>query len=224
MSPPVAYLGAKPPLGGGSAIPRSARTRTIEFHVAVAPETLSRGGLSFEHLILAVGERQDRSAFGALFAHFAPRVKAYLARTGSDSATADELTQEVMLLVWRNAARFDPARATASTWIFTIARNKRIDRFRRERHAEIDFTDPIFEPEAESPPDRRLETAEEASRIAAAVASLPEEQATLLRMAFHDGKSHSVIAAEIGLPLGTVKSRLRLALGRLRNRLGAAAE
>jgi RNA polymerase sigma-70 factor (ECF subfamily) len=188
--------------------------------MAVAPESLSRGGLSFEDMILAIGARQDRSAFGALFAHFAPRVKAYLARTGSDPATADELTQEVMLLVWRKAGRFDPGQATASTWIFTIARNKRIDRFRRDRRADLDFDDPIFAPEAEPAPDRHLEAAQDARKIAAAVATLPEEQASLLRMAFYDGKSHSVIAAEIGLPLGTVKSRLRLALGRLRNTLG----
>jgi RNA polymerase sigma-70 factor (ECF subfamily) len=185
----------------------------------VPPETLSRSDLSFEELIHAVAARQDRSAFGTLFAHFAPRVKAYLARTGSDSATADELTQEVMLLVWRKAAQFDRSQATASTWVFTIARNKRIDRFRRDRHGEVDFGDPIFETEAEPLPDRTLELAQEARRVADAIAALPEEQAVLLRMAFYDGKSHSVIAAESNLPLGTVKSRLRLALLRLRGRL-----
>jgi RNA polymerase sigma-70 factor (ECF subfamily) len=103
--------------------------------------------------------------------------------------------------------------------VFTIARNKRIDRFRRDRHGEVDFGDPIFETEAEPLPDRTLELAQEARRVADAIAALPEEQAVLLRMAFYDGKSHSVIAAESNLPLGTVKSRLRLALLRLRGRL-----
>ncbi len=204
------FLGSRSTIGADS---------SIVVHVAVPPETLPRGPSSLEDLILAVGARQDRAAFGALFSHFAPRVKAYLARTGSDQATADELTQEVMLLVWRKAERFDPRQATASTWIFTIARNKRIDRFRRERQADIDFEDPIFIPEPETPPDRSLELAQQARTIAAAVQALPEEQAALLKMAFYDGKSHSVIAAEIGLPLGTVKSRLRLALGRLRGRI-----
>jgi RNA polymerase sigma factor (sigma-70 family) len=191
--------------------------------VAVPPDTLLCNGLSFEDLILAIGERQDRSAFGALFAHFAPRVKAYLARTGTDSATADELTQEVMLLVWRKAARFDPRQANASTWIYTIARNKRIDRFRRERRVELDGDDPTFAPETEPLPDRQLELAEDAQSLAGAVSMLPVEQAVLLRMAFYEGKSHSMIATETGIPLGTVKSRLRLALARLRDRIETAS-
>jgi RNA polymerase sigma factor (sigma-70 family) len=189
----------------------------------VPPDTLLCNGLSFEDLILAIGERQDRSAFGALFAHFAPRVKAYLARTGTDSATADELTQEVMLLVWRKAARFDPRQANASTWIYTIARNKRIDRFRRERRVELDGDDPTFAPETEPLPDRQLELAEDAQSLAGAVSMLPVEQAVLLRMAFYEGKSHSMIATETGIPLGTVKSRLRLALARLRDRIETAS-
>src|SRR5215469_11133626 len=100
------------------------RRGTMDFHGAIMPEPLYRSGSTFEELIVAIGIRQDRSAFAALFAHFAPRVKAYLMRTGSDSSGADELTQEVMLLVWRKASRYDPAQANAATWIFTIARNK----------------------------------------------------------------------------------------------------
>jgi len=184
------------------------------------PEPLFRPSPSFEELIVAVGTRQDRSAFAALFTHFAPRVKAYLVRTGSDSSGADELTQEVMLLVWRKAERYDPAQANAATWIFTIARNKRIDKFRRERHLDFDPEDPSLAPEPEQSPDRRLESAQEARKLSEAITTLPEEQASLLKLAFYEGKSHSIIAAEVGLPLGTVKSRLRLALARLRNYLG----
>ena len=192
----------------------------MDFHGAIMPEPLYRSGSSFEELIVAIGMRQDRSAFAALFAHFAPRVKAYLMRTGSDSSGADELTQEVMLLVWRKASRYDPAQANAATWIFTIARNKRIDRFRRDKHLEFDSDDPTLTPEPEDPPDQRIQAAEEAQRLSGAIATLPEEQGSLLKLAFYEGKSHSVIAAEVGLPLGTVKSRLRLALARLRTYLG----
>ena len=184
------------------------------------PEPLFRPSPSFEALIVAVGARQDRSAFAALFAHFAPRVKAYLVRTGSDVSGADELTQEVMLLVWRKAERYDPAQANAATWIFTIARNKRIDKFRRERHLDFDPEDPSLAPEPERAPDHGIESAQEARKLGEAITTLPEEQASLLKLAFYEGKSHSVIAAEVGLPLGTVKSRLRLALARLRTYLG----
>lgn len=187
------------------------------------PEPLFRAGPSFDELIVAIGRQQDRSAFAALFAHFAPRVKTYLLRTGSDAVGADELTQEVMLLVWRKAAHYDPAQARAATWIFTIARNKRIDKFRRERHIELSPDDPALAPEPEQLPDHRLETAQQARAISTAISRLPGEQAALLRLAFYESKSHSTIAAEVGLPLGTVKSRLRLALARLRGHLGNEA-
>ncbi len=197
--------------------------RTIAFHAPAMPEPLFRANPSFEDLIVAIGTRQDRSAFAALFAHFAPRVKAYLVRTGSDSSGADELTQEVMLLVWRKAERYDPAQANAATWIFTIARNKRIDKFRRERHLDFNPEDPSLAPEPERLPDQGIEAAQQAEKLARAIATLPDEQGSLLKLAFYEGKSHSIIATEVGLPLGTVKSRLRLALARLRAHLGSDA-
>jgi len=193
----------------------------MDFHGAVMPETLVRDSLSLEDLIVAVGASQDRSAFARLFAHFAPRIKTYLVRTGTDFAVADELTQEVMLLVWRKADRFDPAQANAATWIFTIARNRRIDSFRRDRRAELDPDDPTLLPDPEPAADHRLDAAEKAAQIDEAIRMLPDEQSRLLRQAFFDGKSHSAIAAESSLPLGTVKSRLRLALARLRISLTA---
>lgn len=195
----------------------------MDFHGDAMPESLVRVSESFEELIVAIGARQDRSAFARLFAHFAPRVKSYLVRAGSESSAADELTQEVMLLVWRKAERFDPAQANAATWIFTIARNKRIDSFRRDRQAEFDLSDPILLPDPELAADHRLDAAERAAQLHDAIRSLPEEQSALLKLAFYEGKSHSAIAAESRLPLGTVKSRLRLALARLRARLAAEA-
>ena len=173
-------------------------------------------------LITRVARHQDRAAFAALFDHFAPRVKAYLMRLGTDDGAAEELAQEVMLAVWRRAASFNPALASASTWIFTIARNKRIDRLRRERRPEIDPDDPALVPDPAVGADIALDHAETGDRLRAAIDSLPAEQARLLVMAYFEDKSHRAIAVETRLPLGTVKSRIRLALGRLRAALERA--
>ena len=197
-----------------------APARPIASHGKAMHDSLIESQPNYENLIVLVGRDGDRSAFAALFAHFAPRIKSYLMRAGSDAGQADELTQEVMLLVWRKAARYDPTQANAATWIFAIARNKRIDAFRRTRRPELDLQDPSLIPEPPRPVDQAIDAAEQAERLSAAIKSLPEEQSVLLKQAFFEDKSHSTIAAESGLPLGTVKSRLRLALGRLRMRLG----
>ncbi len=170
-------------------------------------------------LILAVARDRDRVAFGALFGHFAPRLKAYLMRLGADSATAEELVQEVMVMVWRRAETFDPGQANASTWIYTIARNKRIDSLRRQRRPEIDPDDPALVPDEPVAADRTVELAQQGARLRAALAQLPPEQADLLRLAYFEDLPHSAIAAKRNLPLGTVKSRLRLAMDRLRRLL-----
>ncbi|AWK87804.1 sigma-70 family RNA polymerase sigma factor [Azospirillum thermophilum] len=173
-------------------------------------------GPSPEELLVAVGRRQDRAAFAALFGHFAPRVKSYLRRLGCEAGAADELVQEVMLLVWRRAETYDPAAASAATWVFTIARNKRIDVLRREQRPEIDPNDPLLVPEPVESAQQRVESRQETGRLRAALKELPPEQADMLRMAYFEDKPHSVISAEQGIPLGTVKSRLRLAMDRLR--------
>ncbi len=175
--------------------------------------------MSPDDLLLAVGRARDRAAFAALFGYFAPRLKAYLRRLGADQQAAEELVQEVMLLVWRRAETFDPAQASASTWVFTIARNRRIDALRREQRPEIDPDDPALVPDPVTPADRALETAQASGRLRAAIRDLPPEQADLLRLAYFEDKPHSVIASERGIPLGTVKSRLRLAMERLRKTL-----
>lgn len=173
-------------------------------------------GPSPEELLVAVGRRQDRAAFAALFGHFAPRVKSYLRRLGCEAGAADELVQEVMLLVWRRAETYDPAAASAATWVFTIARNKRIDVLRREQRPEIDPNDPLLVPEPTESAHQRVESRQETGRLRAALKELPPDQADMLRMAYFEDKPHSVISAEQGIPLGTVKSRLRLAMDRLR--------
>ncbi len=170
----------------------------------------------FAELVARVAQERDRTAFVALFDHFAPRVKAYLMRLGADEASAEEIAQEVMLTIWRRAASFNAALASVSTWVFTIARNKRIDRLRSERHPEIDPEDPALMPDPEPAADQTVDAAQSGSRLRAAIAELPEEQSRLLVMAYFEDKSHRAIAAETRLPLGTVKSRIRLALGRLR--------
>ena len=174
----------------------------------------------FARLMQAVVERRDQSAFMTLFDYYAPRVKAYLKRLGASDSVAEDLSQEVMLTVWRKAASYDPAKAGVGTWIFTIARNLRIDALRRERRPELDPADPLLVPEPEPLPDRQVEASREEERVRAALRTLPEDQARVITMAFYDGKSHGEIAAELALPLGTVKSRLRLAFGRVRGMLG----
>lgn len=171
---------------------------------------------SLADMLAAVAERQDRAAFGALFGHFAPRLKAYIRRLGMEDARAEDLAQEVMLIVWRRAALYDPAQASVSTWIFTIARNRRIDELRRERRPEIDPDDPALVQDTAPMADSVIAQGQAASRLHAAVAELPEEQAIVLRKNFFEDKAHNAIAAELSLPLGTVKSRLRLALTKLR--------
>jgi RNA polymerase sigma-70 factor (ECF subfamily) len=167
-------------------------------------------------LVEAIAAAADRSAFAALFRHFAPKVKGYLVKLGADRALAEELTQEVMLTVWRKAAQFDRKQASAATWIFTIARNRRIDALRREKRPELDPTDPMLVPDEPVAADDRLDALEREARVARALKSLPKEQADLVHEAFYLAKSHSQIAEETKIPLGTVKSRLRLAFGRLR--------
>lgn len=175
---------------------------------------------SFETLLSAVGQRRDRSAFITLFNHFAPRLKSFLMKKGATPDHAEELAQETMLTVWNKAAGYDPKQAGASTWIFTIARNKRIDSLRKNSRVEFDFGDPAFVPDDMAPaPDRQVIDSDRTEQVAAALKTLPPEQADLIRKAYFEDKTHHEIASEIKIPLGTVKSRLRLALERLHRQL-----
>ena len=172
-------------------------------------------------LVAAVAERRDREAFGRLFDHFAPRLNAYLIRLGTDSGAAEELTQEVMVTLWRKAEQFDPAKSSVPTWLYRIARNRRIDGLRRDR---VDFMDPLdsdLEIADDPQTDRLLDLQQREERLRSALGGLPAEQLELVRLAFYDGLSHSEIAEKANLPLGTVKSRIRLAFGRLRKLLEA---
>jgi RNA polymerase sigma-70 factor (ECF subfamily) len=170
-------------------------------------------------LLQAIAHHRDRAAFAALFRMFAPRIKAWMIRGGASDTAAEELAQETMLTVWQKAALFDPGRAGVSTWIFTIARNQRIDALRRERHPGTLLPDPD-DLAGPAPPDRMVAVAEREARIRAALADLPAEQAEVIHKAFFEEKVHAEIEHELRIPLGTVKSRLRLAMNRLRTALG----
>jgi RNA polymerase sigma-70 factor (ECF subfamily) len=174
---------------------------------------------SMTELLLAVGRSQDIDAFEALFRHFSPRVKAYMSRSGG-SASAEELMQETMVAVWRKASLYDPSKGAASTWIFAIARNLRIDAYRRERRPEFDFNDPAFVPDADPAADMVMTAFEDAGRVQRAMASLPEDQAAVLKLSFFEDQSQSAIATALNVPLGTVKSRMRLAFVKLRAVIG----
>ncbi|WP_340119526.1 sigma-70 family RNA polymerase sigma factor [Pelagibius sp. 7325] len=172
-----------------------------------------------DDLVEAIARRQDREAFKRLFAAFAPRVKAFARRRGAETQVAEDLAQDVMLTVWRRAAQFDRRKASASTWIFTIARNRRIDMMRREARPAFDAEDPSLQAEAEPSADESLAERRREGDLRRAVARLPETQSQLLRLAYFEDKSHGVIAEELDLPLGTVKSRIRLAMHKLRQML-----
>lgn len=174
----------------------------------------------FNVLLGDVARAQDRGAFARLFSHFAPRIKAYLMRLGAPASQAEDLAQEALLTVWRKAVLFDPARASASTWIFTIARNLRIDALRRERRPLLDSGDPSLAPPAEQAADDGMEIQESEAALRNALETLSPDHREIVQLSYFSDKPHSQIAAELGIPLGTVKSRLRLAMARLRAVLG----
>lgn len=159
----------------------------------------------------------DRSAFAAFFARYAGRVKSYLLRLGARGAMAEDLAQDAMVSVWRRASSYDPSKAKASTWMFVIARNAWIDRLRREK-VELAYRDYVEQPEASSDerPDQSAERIESEDKIRAALDLLSEEQRQVVQLSFFEDRPHSEIAERLKLPLGTVKSRLRLALMKLR--------
>ena len=169
-------------------------------------------------LLLAIADR-DRAAFMTLFARFGPRLKTWFIRTGGTAGDAEDLAQETMLAIWRKAASFDPTRAGAATWIFTIARNQRIDAHRRAHRWTLDCDDPSLVPAEPDAPDRAFDKAEYETRVRDALKALPEDQAEVIRLSFFEDRPHVEIERLLGIPLGTVKSRLRLALVRLRRSL-----
>jgi RNA polymerase sigma factor (sigma-70 family) len=161
-----------------------------------------------------IQEAADSRAFADLYQFFAPRVKAFIIKTGSTPDVAEEVTQEVLATVWRKAKLFDPTKASVSTWIYTIARNRRIDIVRKVRRPEPE--DLVWGPEAEPDQADAMALQQETEQLSEALVNLPEKQRILIEKAYFSELSHREIAEQTGLPLGTIKSRIRLALERLR--------
>ncbi|RYF81931.1 MAG: sigma-70 family RNA polymerase sigma factor [Comamonadaceae bacterium] len=215
MAPPVPL-----PLSAAS----SARPRAV--HLSIVPPAPARpdapGPEQLAAWLHAVAQTQDREAFGRLFAHFAPRIKSYLLRGGTPDDVAEDLAQETLVMLWRKAALFDGRQAGVSTWVFTIARNLRVDRFRRvgaqPEHEACDFDLDTLVQDGPAP-DERLHAEREQTRLRAALRGLPPEQAEVLRLSYYEEQPHARIAQLLDIPLGTVKSRVRLAVVNLRRLL-----
>ena len=173
----------------------------------------------FADLVMAVATKRDRTAFARLFDFYTPRVYACLLRLRLDPGVADELTQDVMTTLWQKAELFDRTKSSVGTWLFRIAHNRRIDVHRRSREDAVPEPRPTDTPDPSLAPDDSLDMSRREASIRGALGLLPEEQLDLIRLAFFEGLSHGDIASQTGLPLGTVKSRLRLAFSRLRQAL-----
>ncbi len=175
-------------------------------------------------LLDSVATQGDREAFTALFRHFAPRVKAYLQRAGGRVEGVDDVLQDVFATIWRKAGQYDSQRAPVAAWIFAIARNRRIDAFRRQRRPEFDAEDPAFWPDPPIEGEEAVAVRQRTEAVQAALAHLSDEQRAVLHLSFYQGESYADIAVRLGIPIGTVKSRARLAFGRLRGHLGPQRE
>jgi RNA polymerase sigma-70 factor (ECF subfamily) len=190
------------------------------------PASFGAGASRAQHwaaLVRAVAERQDRQAFTVLFDYFAPRIESHLQRLGLESTLAEEIAQDVMITLWRKASLFDPSKSSLSTWLYRIARNRRIDLGRRDRTDYVDPQSPaILEIASEGEIDKAFDGQQRDDIVRALIRELPGEQLSLVQLAFYEGLSHSQISDRTGVPLGTVKSRLRLAFTRLRRGLEAA--
>lgn len=206
-------LACEPPFGPIS-IPELGARRKEPMSNRSADVTADAG-----ELVRRIAQR-DREAFSLLFLTVAPKVKGYLIKQGAPPAAAEELAQEVMLTIWRKAALFDPQKAGAMTWIFVIARNLRIDSLRRERSITTYGATPPDRPDDEAPsPSDATDGRQREERIRTAMETLSEDQREVIRRSFFEDEPHSRIAEALGVPLGTVKSRLRLAMSKLRARL-----
>ncbi|HVZ29546.1 MAG TPA: sigma-70 family RNA polymerase sigma factor [Asticcacaulis sp.] len=174
-----------------------------------------------EEMVLRVALHKDRTAYAALFTRFAPKVKAFVMGQGMTAQEAEDLAQDALLNVWRKAHLFDPAKASAVTWIYSIARNLRIDAARKAKRVR-DLPDDLWQGNGEAAADDGLIAAQDATSVTYLLETLPAEQKTILRLSFYEDLSHGDIAKALSIPLGTVKSRLRLAMTRLKAGLAPA--
>lgn len=171
--------------------------------------------------LVAIGRDRDESAFADLYGYYAGRVKSFLIGKGMNEEIAEELTQEIMLTVWRRAESYDPAKAAASTWLFTIARNRRIDYLRGNSRIEVELDDEMLDLETteKDPQENFVANAQAALTLQKALEKLPQEQRQVMHLSYFRGQSHGAIAKWLDLPIGTVKSRIRLAMQSVRSSL-----
>ena len=169
------------------------------------------------HCIKAIGKRQDRHAFGLVFKYFAPRLKSFLIKAGSTESQSEEVIQEVMIAVWTKAATYDNSKSSVSTWVYTIARNKRIDKIRKEKRHYLSESDEGLEIPVDSTQEKEIFSAQLSTSLKKYMSNLPEEQSKLLQLSYFYNKTHADISEELKIPLGTVKSRIRLALAKMRH-------
>lgn len=169
--------------------------------------------------LVAVAQSRDVAALRKIFTLYSPRIRAYLIKHTRDVQAAEDLMQEVMLAIWRKAEQFDPLRGSAAAWIFAIARNTYIDAWRRQKRPEFDINDPALLADPEPGPSDIMVQRQRQDAVQKAMQTLPQEQIDLIKLSFFEEASHSTIAEQLSLPIGTVKSRIRLAFGRLRSAL-----
>ena len=173
----------------------------------------------FAVALVNIAESQDIGSFKKIFDYFSPRLKSFLMKSGADEAIAEEIIQETMTIIWTKADYYDPKVASPSTWIYTIARNKKIDILRKTRKAILEDIETAVLPPVESKADENIEHDQKFDMVAQYLDDLPEDQLNLLKMNFFEEKSHGEIAELTKIPLGTVKSRIRLALEKIRGKL-----
>jgi RNA polymerase sigma-70 factor, ECF subfamily len=167
----------------------------------------------------AIADHRSKPAFAELFDYYAPRLKSYMLRLGAGESEAEELAQDVMITVWQKAGMYDRKQASVSTWLFRIARNRRIDAQRRQRRPELSADDPVLRPPEIDQPEDLMARGQMEVIVRDELVKLPADLRLLLQAAFYDGLSHTEIARAFNLPLGTVKSRIRLAFLRLRGEI-----
>ena len=164
-----------------------------------------------------IGKNQDKLAFNSIFRYFAPRLKSFLVKAGSTDSQAEEVIQEVMIAVWTKSSTYDSSKSSVSTWIYTIARNKRIDKIRKEKRHYLSDSDEGLEIPVDSTQEKEIFSAQVSINLKKYMSNLPEEQSKLLKLSYFYNKTHADISAELKIPLGTVKSRIRLALTKMRH-------
>lgn len=185
---------------------------------ATSRESAEQAGKQrFRQLLVDIGKDRDENAFSEIYEYFSGRVKSFLMGKGLVEEVAEDLMQEIMLIVWRRAESYDPAKAAASTWIFTIARNRRIDYLRGNSRIEVELDDQLLEIESDLPAQDELAMHwQSTSVLNEALAQLPQEQRQVIHLSYYRGQSHGAISEWLQLPIGTVKSRIRLATQNIR--------